>query len=107
MIGMNVVLFDAPTGVINTYCRDSTAKHFDARANYICVMKTLQDQFLKDDYSRVIKGRSNYPVGMSVDAGQFMNLTAEESYRTGCKAVWQITSSTAGRSAGAVGAAMA
>jgi hypothetical protein len=52
MIGMNVVLFDAPTGVIDTYCRDSTAKHFDATANYICVMKTLQDQFLKDDYSR-------------------------------------------------------
>ena len=59
---VRVVFLDAPTGTGKTLIGEMVRRVYNAASNFVCSTKTLQDQFLHDfPYSRVLKGRSNYP----------------------------------------------
>lgn len=59
---VDIVWLDAPTGSGKTLIAELVRRMMDTSAFYICNTKTLQDQFSKDfPYSKVLKGRSNYP----------------------------------------------
>lgn len=59
---VDIVWLDAPTGSGKTLIAELVRRMLDAPAFYICNTKTLQDQFHTDfPYSKVLKGRSNYP----------------------------------------------
>lgn len=58
----DIVWLDAPTGSGKTLIAELVRRMMDCSAFYICNTKTLQDQFHTDfSYSKVLKGRSNYP----------------------------------------------
>lgn len=60
--GTQVVFLDAPTGAGKTLIAEMVRRELGVRGAYICSSKSLQDQFLRDfTYSRVLKGRANYP----------------------------------------------
>lgn len=60
--GAEIVWLDAPTGSGKTLIAELVRRVMRARALYVCSSKSLQDQFLRDyPYSKVLKGRSNYP----------------------------------------------
>lgn len=60
--GAKVVFLDAPTGSGKTLIAEAVRRALGVKANYICMTKTLQEQFLHDfPYAKVLKGRANYP----------------------------------------------
>lgn len=60
--GADIVWLDAPTGAGKTLIAELVRRLMAVPTWYICTTKTLQDQFARDfDYSKVLKGRSNYP----------------------------------------------
>jgi ATP-dependent DNA helicase DinG len=59
--GADVVFLDAPTGTGKTLIGELVRRVMEARALYVCSDKSLQHQFVRDfDYSKMLKGRSNY-----------------------------------------------
>jgi ATP-dependent DNA helicase DinG len=60
--GADVVWLNAPTGAGKTLIGEMVRRLMEAESFYVCSTKSLQDQFVRDfDYSRVLKGRGNYP----------------------------------------------
>lgn len=59
----NVVVLSAPTGSGKTLIGETIGRMMSPTSRlYVCTNKALQDQFVRDyPYSRVLKGRSNYP----------------------------------------------
>jgi Rad3-related DNA helicase len=59
----DVVVLAAPTGSGKTLIGETIGRMISpTRRLYVCTSKLLQDQFVRDyPYSRVLKGRSNYP----------------------------------------------
>ena len=60
---VDVVVLSAPTGSGKTLIGETIGRMLSPTARlYVCTNKGLQDQFVRDyPYSRVLKGRSNYP----------------------------------------------
>src|SRR5215831_11212788 len=60
---VDVVVLAAPTGSGKTLIGETIGRMIaPTRRTYVCTSKILQDQFVRDyPYSRVLKGRSNYP----------------------------------------------
>ena len=66
--GIDIVFMDAPTGSGKTLIGHQIARELEASALYVCSDKSLQDQFARDfPHGKVLKGRSNYPVGIGAD----------------------------------------
>lgn len=68
--GLQVQVVDAPPGSGKTVIGEAARVLWGGRRNlYVCHSKALQDQFCRDfPYSKVIKGRANYPTEIFVDA---------------------------------------
>lgn len=64
--GADVVFLDAPVGAGKTLIGELVRRELGVRQGlYICSDKALQDQFARDfAYSKVLKGRGNYPTLM-------------------------------------------
>lgn len=60
---VDVVVLAAPTGSGKTLIGETIGRMLSPSSRlYVCTSKLLQDQFVRDyPYSRVLKGRSNYP----------------------------------------------
>lgn len=60
---VDVVVLSAPTGSGKTLIGETIGRMISPSSRlYVCTNKSLQDQFVRDfPYSRVLKGRSNYP----------------------------------------------
>jgi ATP-dependent DNA helicase DinG len=62
--GCEAVFIDAPTGSGKTLIGRMVSAILNTKSLYICSDKSLQDQFVRDFPSAVLKGRANYePVG--------------------------------------------
>jgi len=60
--GKRNILLEGPTGAGKSLIGYLAGKMLNARANYVCTTKTLQDQFEKDyKDALLLKGRANYP----------------------------------------------
>jgi ATP-dependent DNA helicase DinG len=81
--GADVVFLDAPTGTGKTLIGELVRRLLQAKSLYVCSDKSLQNQFARDfDYSRVLKGRSNYPTEYGADdktADDCTAITPEDS----------------------------
>lgn len=77
--GVRVVFLDAPTGAGKTLIAEMVRRRMGVNAVYVCNSKSLQDQFLRDfSYSRVLKGRANYPTELQPQR------TADDCIGQGC-----------------------
>lgn len=75
--GVDVVYLDAPTGSGKTLIGHQVARELGVDALYVCSDKSLQDQFHRDfPHGKVLKGRSNYPVGTRAQAATAAECTA-------------------------------
>lgn len=61
--GVDVVMLDAPVGSGKTIVAEMVRQYLGVKGTYVCSGLDLQDQFIGDfgEYSRVLKGRRNYP----------------------------------------------
>jgi len=81
---VDVVFLNGPTGTGKTLIAQRVAARMDVAATYVCSDKGLQDQFLRDfPYSRVLKGRANYPTELGTK-----DKTAEDCTSTGNGPCW-------------------
>lgn len=85
---VRLVFLDGPTGAGKTLIAEMVRRLLGDRAVYVCSGKSLQDQFVGDfEYSRVLKGRANYPTlfgGPDVTAADCSSEGPGSMCLTGC-----------------------